>query len=214
MYHQFLMTLQIKSSAYYFKVGDRVIDKITTEYNPPSYWVRLKIFAKGRTHPNCTGSIINFWHKNFRRVQGFDPLVLFWINEPLQDGQPTENVLQQFYRPNISPGNYELAGLAHIKLPMRPLQPGEQLPANNTPEEQLPEFYLDESQNAPKHTSKRRAFPYGVYYVQVMVQDDQGNKSKKIFKVWGFRDPSKCKIRSSRFYERFMLRIKSILPPV
>lgn len=208
------MSLHIASSAYYFKLGSRVIDKITEEYNPPSYWFRLKVTAKGKPHNQCTANITNLWWGSSRRVNGFDPLVGFWINEPKPSGDHTENVMQQFYKPNIISGHYEILGLIHVKLPMKPVDPNLPVPEGNIPDEQLPEVKVNESENAPKHTSKRQAFPYGIYYIEVGVSDDQGDKAKKIFKVWAFRDQTKCKIRSSRFYERFMLRIKSLLPPV
>jgi len=79
------MSLHIASSAYYFKIGDHVIDKITEEFNPPSYWFRLKISARGQKHDQCVGHITNFWQGNFQRVKGFDPLTFLWLNEPLQD---------------------------------------------------------------------------------------------------------------------------------
>lgn len=207
------MSLHISSSAYYLKVGNRVIDKITSEYNPPRYWFRIKISAKGRSHHQVTGTINSIFWRNFRLVKNFDPLNLLWLNEPLQSGGG-EHVSVQYFKPDISAGRAELAGLMHVKLPMKPVDPALPLPAENISDADLPEVELDQSLNEPIHIRKRRNFPYGIYFVQILVTDNEGNQANKIFKVWAFRDPLKCKIRSARFYERLMLRLKLLLPPL
>lgn len=208
------MSLQVTASAYYFKIGNRVIDKITSDYNPPRYWFRLKISAKGKMHRGVKGVISNLWWGNGRTVKDFDHLNFLWISEPLQLGENVGHVSTNYFSPDISAGNYEIAGLLHAKLPMRPLEPGETLSAENIPDEQLPEVEFNQSLNEPRHVRKRRMFPYGIYYAEVLVMDEGGYKTKKIFKVWSFRDPAKCKIRSSRAYERAMLKAKLLLPAI
>lgn len=207
------MSLDISSSPYYLKVGNRVIDKITSEYNPPRYWFRLKVSAKASTHHQVTGSINSFFWHNFRAVKNFDPLTFLWLNEPLQSGTG-EHQTVQYFKPDIAAGRFELAGLMHVKLPMKPVDPAVPLPAENISDAELPEVELDQSLNEPRHIRKRRAFPYGIYYAQILVTDNEGNQAKKIFKIWAFRDAGKCKIRSTRFYERMMLKLKLLLPPL
>lgn len=206
------MSLQISSSAYYLKIGNRVIDKITTDYNPPRYWFRLKISARHRSHHKVSGHITNFWWSNFRRVKNFDPLTFFWVDEPLPMGESSNHLVTHYFHPDISAGSYALAGLLHSKLPMRPVNSHSPLPAENIPDEQLPEVELHQSLNEPHHVRKRRAFPYGIYYAEVVVSDHEGNKTKKRFKIWAFRDARKCKIRGTRFYERWLLTVKLLLP--
>ncbi len=207
------MSLHISCNPYYLKIGSRVIDKITDEYNPPRYWFRLKISSKGAIHRQVTGVINHLWWANYRLVKNFDPLNLMWINEPLQM-ENRESVINQYFKPDIFAGNSELVGLMHSKLPMKTVDPNVILHKENIPDEQLPEVELDQTLSEPVHVRKRRAFPYGIYFVEVMVSDSDGHKSKKIFKVWAFRDKSKCKIRSSRFYERFLLKLKLLLRAV
>lgn len=207
------MSLHIHSSAYYLKVGNRVINKITSDYNPPRFWFRLRVVAKGRSHKRVTGQTTNLWWGNFRQVKDFDPLNLLWVSEPMQANEGN-NMTMHYFRPDITAGRYELAGLMHSKLPMRPMGPDEPIPEENIPDELLPEVELDQSKNEPKHVRKRRNFPYGIYYVEVTVHDQDGCKAQKSFKVWAFRNARKCKIRSTRFYERAMLKLKSLLPSI
>ncbi|MFA5855036.1 MAG: hypothetical protein WC846_01955 [Candidatus Gracilibacteria bacterium] len=208
------MSLKISSSAYYLKVGNRVIDKITSEYNPPRYWFRIKISASGKTHHQVIGSINSLFWRNYRLVKNFDPLTMLWLNEPLQSGGTGEHQSVQYFKPDISAGRAELAGLMHVKLPMKPVDPSLPLPAENISDADLPEVELDQSLNEPVHIRKRRAFPYGIYYIQVFVTDNEGNGAKETFKVWASRDAQKCKIRTARFYEKIMLRLKLLLPPL
>ncbi|HCW32392.1 MAG: hypothetical protein UT55_C0087G0002 [Candidatus Peregrinibacteria bacterium GW2011_GWE2_39_6] len=208
------MSLFILPSAYYLKIGNRVINKITDDYNPPRFWFRLKVCAKGRPHRQVGGQIINLWWGNFRKIKDFDPLNFLWVNEPLQVGDHGESVVRQYFKPDIEAGSYELAGLLRSKLPMRPMDPSIPLPEENIPDEQLPEVELDQSLNEPRHVKKRRAFSYGIYYAQVLVADNDGNKAKKSFKIWAFRDAKKCKMRTTRFYERWLLTLKLLLPAV
>ncbi|MBI2463701.1 hypothetical protein HYV57_01980 [Candidatus Peregrinibacteria bacterium] len=206
------MSIHISSSAYYLKIGNRVIDKITSDYNPPRYWFRLKISAKNQSHYQVDGHITNFWWSNFRRVKNFDPLTFFWVDEPLQKGESSHHGLVQYFKPDIHAGTYALSGLLHSKLPMRPVDPNKPLPSENIPDEQLPEVELGQSLNEPQHVRKRRTFPYGIYYAEVVVTDHKESKAKKSFKIWAFRDARQCKIRSTRFYERWLLTLKLLLP--
>lgn len=208
------MALKITASPYYFKIGNKVINKITDDFNPPRYWFRVKITAKRKLHRSVRGVISKLWWANHRTVKEFDPLSFLWINEPLQKDQGAGHVSRDYYSPDIAPGRHEIAGLVHAKLPMKPLAPGEVLPPDNIPDEQLPEVEFNQSENEPRHVMKRRFFPYGVYYAEVTATDDLGHKTRKIFKVWAYRDPAKCKIRSSRFHERSLLNAKSLLPPL
>ena len=207
------MSLNIHCSAYYLKIGNRVIDKITDEFNPPRYWFRVRVSAKGASHKQVSGQITNLWWQSCRKVKDFEPLNFLWVNEPSQMGG-SEQVIKHYFKPDITAGHYEMAGLIHSKLPMKPVDPNIPVPEDNIPDEQLPEVEVDQSQNEPRHMIKRRHFPYGIYFIEVAVSDDKGQKANKSFKVWAFRDPSKCKIRSTRFYERFLLKIKLLLPAV
>ncbi|PIZ72004.1 hypothetical protein COY07_03985, partial [Candidatus Peregrinibacteria bacterium CG_4_10_14_0_2_um_filter_43_11] len=111
------MSLNISCSAKYFKVGNRNFDKITQEYDPPCYWFRLKVSAKSVAHKKCIGHVTRLWHANGRLVKGFDPLVMFWVNEPPVNQQRAESLSQEHYKVDIAPGSFEIAGLMHIKLP-------------------------------------------------------------------------------------------------
>jgi|GEM_PF-1533644 len=206
------MSLHIQCSAKYFKVGSRVIDKITEEYDPPCYWFRLKILAKGAAHKKCIGHITKLWRSNGRLVKGFDPLVMLWVNEPPVTQQRAENITQEHYRVDIAPGNYELAGLIHVKLPSSERNPNLVIPPNNKSPEQMAEVELNKSRNEDEYTSKLFKFPYGIYYVEVACADDAGHNTKEIFKVWGFPNSKLCSIRTTRFYERINLFLKSFLP--
>jgi hypothetical protein len=211
------MALTITCSARYFKVHGRNFDKITEEYDPPCYWFRLKIGAQGRTHNKCLGHITNMWHGNGRMVKNFDALVMFWINEPPQhhpkEGSVAMEHHTEHYKVDIVPGNYELAGLMHVKLPSSERDPNLKIPADNKPPEECPEVEIDRSKNENQFTSKRFTFHYGTYYLEVTISDEEGNKAKKIFKVWAAPSSKKCQIRPSRFYERVNLGLKSFLPP-
>jgi len=94
------------------------------------------------------------------------------------------------------------------------MDPNVPLPEKNIPDHELPEVRLNVSSKEPKHFSKRVGFAYGIYYIEVTVVDGKNSRVKKIFKIWAFRDVSRCKIRSSRSYERFMLSLSSLLPAV
>lgn len=210
------MALQIACSARYFKTSTWYFDKITEEYNPPAYWFRLKVFAKGKMHKQCIGHIVDVWYGNFRAVSGFDQLILYWLSEPPQMPGEEGNIAMgnKHYTVDIRPGTSELASLMLAKLPAKPVPPGTPVPANNIPEEQLPEVRIDHSRKESVLSSKRMNVPYGTYYVKVRVSDSEGASAEKIFKVWAYRDPKKCEIRTSRFYERWMLWLKSFLPAV
>lgn len=207
------MALQITCNPYYVKVGNRVIDKITDDFNPPRYWFRLKIKAVGRAHKGVSGQIHDFWWGDFRRVKDFDPINFLWLSEPIQL-EDAGQVVAQYFKPDIPKGRYELAGLLHAKMPMKPVDPKIPLPKDNIPDEQLPEVELNQSLIEPRHVRKRRNFKYGIYYLRVMVTDNEGNIAKKSFKIWAYRDPKKCKIRTTRFYERVMLFLKAALPAI
>lgn len=208
------MSLHIYSSARYLKVGNRVIDKITDEYNPPRYWFRLKVCAKRAHHKEVKGSIENLWWGNYRQVKNFDPLMILWLNEPLQFGEANDKIAVKYFKPDIAPGQYEMAGLIHAKLPMKPVDPNEELLEENIPDEQLPEVEVNQSLSEAVHIRKRRLFNYGTYYAKIVVADKKGHKGKRIFKVWAYRDPKKCKIRHARFYEKWLLNLKKLLPPL
>jgi len=208
------MAIKIQCSAKYFKVGNRVFDKITQEYDPPCHWFRLRVSAKGQAHNRCIGHITRMWNAEGRMLKGFDPLVMYWVNEPPVSQQRAEGVVQEHYKVNIAPTNYELAGLAHIKLPSSDRDPNLPIPPDNMPAEQCPEFLLDRSRNENEYTSKRFTFGYGIYYIEIVISDENGHKGKSIFKIWGYPDKKKCEIRTSRFYERAKLSLKSVLPAV
>ncbi|MBI5414537.1 hypothetical protein HZA38_03395 [Candidatus Peregrinibacteria bacterium] len=206
------MSLEIRCSARYLKIAGRHFDKITEEYDLPCYWIRLKVIAKGRAHNGCLGYINDLWRKSGRHVRGFDQLVMSWLSDPPIDKSRAENILQQHYRVNIASGQNELAGLIHVKLPSSERNPNLPIPPNNIPPEKYPEILINKSQNEPEYSSKVHSLSYGIYYFKVFVTDVEGNKVKKIFKVWAFPSSKKCKIRKARFYERMLLAFKSILP--
>lgn len=209
------MSLHIKSSARYLKVGGRVFDKITEEYDPPSYWFRLKVKAKGVAHKKCMGHVTRLWRSNGRLMKGFDPLVMLWINEPPITEQGGEKVRREHYKIEvIAPGNFELAGLIHVKLPSHERNPNLPIPPNNKPPEECAEVEINKSRNENDHTSKIFKFPYGIYYVEVSFADEAGHSAKEIFKVWAFPSSKKCAIRKIRFYERMKLWFKSFLPAI
>lgn len=208
------MALKINCSAKYFKFGNRTFDKITQEYDPPCYWMRLKVSAKGATHHKCIGHITRLWRENGRLVKGFDPLVMFWVNEPPVVQHRAETLTQEHYRIDIAPGTFELAGLVHIKLPSSERNLNLPIPPDNKPASECPEVEIDRSRNENRYTSKLFSFPYGVYFIEVVITDEAGASAKKIFKVAAFPDSKKCKIRSSRFYERAKLSLKSLLSAV
>lgn len=209
------MSLKICCSAKYIKVGNRNFDKITQEYDPPCYWFRLRVSAKGTVHNRCIGHVVKLWNKEGRLVKGFDPLVMFWVNEPpIKSQQASESLTQEHYRVNIAPGTSELAGLMHVKLPSSFRNPNLPIPPDNKPPELCPEVEIDRSRNENEFTSKLFKFPYGVYFVSVVVADISGEHSKQIFKVRAFPDPRRCTIRTVRFYERVKLVLKSMLPAI
>lgn len=208
------MALKITCSAKYFKVGNRNFDKITQEYDPPCYWMRLKVSAKGATHHHCIGHVTRVWRETGRLIRGFDPLVMFWVNEPPVMQHRAETLTQEHYKVDIAPGTAELAGLVHIKLPSSERNPNLPIPPDNKPASECPEVEIDRSRNENKFTSKLYTLPYGTYFMEVMITDIAGASAKKIFKIVAFPDSKKCKIRSSRFYERAKLSLKSFLPAV
>ncbi|MBI2453102.1 hypothetical protein HYV56_00175 [Candidatus Peregrinibacteria bacterium] len=209
------MSLHVSCSAKYFKVGNRNFDKITQEYDPPCYWFRLKVRAKGCVHRKCIGHVTKFWNKNGRLIKGFDPLVMFWVNEPpIKQQYSADALTQEHYKVDISPGTFDLAGLMHVKLPSNLRNPHLPIPPDNKPPELCPEVEIDRSRNENEFTSKLFKFHYGIYYVQVVFTDSMGESARKIFKIWAFPDIKKCKIRTARFYERFNLHLKSLLPAV
>lgn len=208
------MALKISCSAKYFKMGNRNFDKITQEYDPPCYWMRLKIAAKGATHHHCIGHITRVWRESGRLVKGFDPLVMFWINEPPVMQHRAETLTQEHYKIDISPGAFELAGLVHVKLPSSERNPDLPIPPDNKPASECPEVEIDRSRNENRFTSKLFTLRYGTYFIEVVITDGVGESAKKIFKIVAFPDSKKCKIRTSRFYERAKLSLKSFLPAV
>lgn len=206
------MALKITSSAYYFHIPSLVFDKVTEEFDPPSYWFRLKVSAKGKQHQKCLGHLSRLWHGNHRRVRNFDPLVMYWINEPPPVKDGSGSITQTHYQVDISSGHSELAGLMHVKLPSSFRSPDTPPPPEgNIPADQLPDIRIDKSKNESNALSKVTTLSYGTYYIEANISDAEGNTAKKIFKIWAFPDPKKCKIRSSRWYERFFLSIKSLL---
>jgi len=207
------MSLHIQCSAKYLKFGNRHFDKITQEYDPPCYWFRLKVHAKETAHKKCIGHVTRLWWQSGRMVKGFDPLVMFWVNEPpIAQQHAAEGLTREHYKVDIAPGGFEMAGLMHVKLPSSERTLTTPLPPDNKPADLCPEVEIDTSRNENKLTSKLFKFPYGTYFIEVSFADETGQSAKKIFKVWAAPNSKECHIRTTRFYERINLLIKSFLP--
>ena len=206
------MALKIICSARFFKTQGRCFNKITSEFNPPSYWVRLKVLASGQVHRGCVGTIRNVWNEAGRGVRNFDPLILFWISEPPCSPKQDPFSSLEHYKVDIAPRNYELAGLLHVRLPKIGGQDEVALPDGNLDENTLPDIRIDHSKRERKNMSKVTALRYGVYFFEVVVVDELGNRVSKVFKVWAYPSSKKCKIRPAYPHEKLMLFFKSFLP--
>lgn len=205
------MSLKILCSARYLKSSGRIFNKITEEYDPPSFWMRLKVKGS-KVHHECSAQITDIWTKKGRSVAGVDPINMFWVSEPNSDTFQKEQI--QHYKPDIMPQKNEILGLCHIKLLSKYRNPNLPVPSNNTPAENIPEIKLDRAKQENTLASKRLSLPYGIFYIKVVVSDKNGYHTSKIFKFWGSPHPIKCEMRNSWFYERWKIKIKSILPSV
>ena len=88
------------------------------------------------------------------------------------------------------------------------------MPEGNISAENLPEIRIDHSKKERKNMSKVTVLPYGTYFFEVVVSDKEGNRAKKVFKVWAYPNTKRCKIRSVYPHEQLMLMTKSLLAPV
>ncbi len=202
------MALQLSCSARYLKTASRTFDKVTTEFWPKKYWMRIKVTAQGKMHRNCLGKLTGLWEKNGKTVSGFDPLVMAWVSEPSPTQFDTGNIQQAHYRVDIPAGSNELAGLVHVKLhPDAELDPEKQAEWDG-----FPAVQINRSRNESNFRSKKVILPYGEYFVGVALSDGDGNSAKRIFLFSAFPEQQRCFIRPARFDERWRIAIKSILP--
>lgn len=183
-------------------------DKITQEYDPPSFWFRLEASASQKKHKECTADIIGMWNENEKWVNDFDPIKMFWLSEPTNDVRKEK---LKHYTPTLYPQKSELIGFAHVKLTSKYRNPDFPIPVNNTPEHLVPELKLDCSSQENRGASKRMTFPYGIYYIQVLLMDIDGESISNIFKIHAFQDPKKCFIRHAYFYEKWKISWKDSL---
>jgi len=131
-----------------------------------------------------------------------------WGSEPPPAQVQTTQAQQTHYRVDIPPGNNEVAGLAHVKL-----RDAEELPLEKqTAWDAVPEVQINRSRNEPNFRSKLVMIPYGEYFIGVTVSDQDGAKTKRIFRFNAQPDADKCWIRAAWFYERWRIALKSLLP--
>lgn len=183
-------------------------DKITSEYDPPSFWFRIEASSSGQVHKDCVAEITGLWNEDGVWVNGFDPVKMLWLSEPISEIRKDKI---KHYSPHLYPKKAELIGLAHVKLHSKYRDDSYPVPENNTPAELVPELKIDCSYQENKGASKRRFFPYGVYYIKVLLMDEIGESAEAIFKIWASPDPKHCRIRRSYFYERWNLSFKDSL---
>ena len=130
------------------------------------------------------------------------------ISEPVNDiGKEKAD----HYAPTIYPKKSEIVGMMHIKLFSKYRDTSLEIPENNTPSSQVPEIKIDCSRQENKLASKKMSLPYGIYYFSVLLMDETGESTSKIFKVWGFPDPKKCSIRSLWFWEKWKISFNEFL---
>jgi len=201
------MALHITCSDYGLGLGN-IFDKITQEYDPPSFWFRLEISASSVIHKNCSGEIMQVWTEHGREVNGIDPIKMFWISEPVNDVRKEK---ADHYSPIIYPKKPEMTGFLHIKLQKKYRDTSLEVPENNTPDYLVPEIKIDCSRQENKLASKKMSLPYGIYYFSIMVMDEGGESVSELFKVWAFSDPKKCSIRKAWFFERWKISAKDFL---
>ncbi len=202
------MSLQLICSARYLKTSSRTFDKITTEFGPKKYWMRIKVKAQGQLHKNCLGKLSGLWDENGKTVSGFDSLVMLWVSEPKSTQSGAESLQQSHYRVDIPAGSNELAGLVHIKL-----HPDEELAPEKQQEwDDFPEIQLNRSRNESNFRSKKVILSYGKYYIGVSVSDQNGASTSRTFFFCASPMASECYIRPTWFYERWRIMFKSIVP--
>ena len=202
------MALTIRCSARYLKTSSRTFDKVTTEYWPTKYWMRLKIAANGQMHRNCLGRLTGLFTRDGRSVGGFDPLIMLWVSEPRSTKSDDGTLTQAHYRVDIPAGGSELAGLVHIKLhPEGELDEAKQQEWND-----FPEVQLNRSRNESNFRSKKVIIPYGEYFVSVSVSDANGHSTKRTFFFTAFPEASHCTIRPARFFERWRIAYRAVVP--
>ena len=206
------MALKILCSAKYIKTSKRMFDKVTQEYDPPSYWFRLKAIASGKIHKSCTAEITSAWTEKKRGIAGVDPIKMFWLSEPNTTSEISDGV--EYFAPDLLPGKGELLGLAHIKLYSNYRNSSLPVPPNNTPSSQVPEVKLNRSKQENTMASKKMTFPYGTYFISVEITDSEGESASKIFRITTGPHTYECTIRTSRWYERLSIWMKSFISGV
>ena len=202
------MALHIACSARYLRTASRTFDKVTSEYWPTKYWLRLKVTADGQMHRNCLGRLTGLFTRDGRSVSGFDPLIMLWVSEPRSTKSDTDTLAQAHYRVDIPAGGSELAGLVHIKLRSE----GELDEAKQQEWNEFPEVQLNRSRNESNFRSKKVIIPYGEYFVSANVSDANGPSVKRTFFFAAFPEQAQCHIRPARFYERWRIVYRSVVP--
>ncbi len=202
------MSLELACTARYLKTSSRKFDKVTSEFWPKKYWMRIKVKAKGQMHKNCLGKLTDLWDERGKSVSGFDSLVMLWVSEPKSAQSSSETIQQDHYRVDIPAGSNELAGLIHIKL----YDDAELPPEKQQEWDDFPEVQLNRSRNESNFRSKKVIIPYGKYYIRAAVSDKDGNRASRIFFFSASPEIKECYIRPTWFYERWKILIKSIVP--
>ncbi len=200
------MSLRITCSDYGLGIGN-VFDKITHEYDPPSFWVRLEI-SSNAIHKKCMAEITQVWNADGKDINGIDPIKMFWISEPVNDVRKEKT---DHYSPTIYPQKSEIVGMVHIKLSSKYRDKELEIPENNTPADEVPEVKIDSSRQENKLASKKMSLPYGIYYFSIMVIDEMGESVSEIFKIWAYPDPKKCSIRTLWFWEKWKISYNEFL---